>query len=257
MYGSYNDIDVERRAEALWVRIGNQHGNEDLAAVFREANLDAEVCVVVLTGADEKVFCVGGGGSAAPTDEVGRNAYWFRQMRAARDVILSVLDCDKPIIGRINGHAIGRGCSLALCCDITIIAEEAKIGDTHVKVGLAAGDGGSLLWPNLVGLMASKRFLLTGDLLTGREAADIGLFTEVAPRAELDDRTAHWIAKLGQGSPPAVALTKRALNASLRQQAVAHMDLSLGLETLSYLTEDYREGVLALGQKRQPNFKGE
>jgi enoyl-CoA hydratase len=106
-------------------------------------------------------------------------------------------------------------------------------------------------------MVTARRFLLTGDLLTGREAAEIGLVTEATPRAELDARVAIWVEKLTQSAAPtAVALTKRALNSSIRQQAAAHMDMSLGMETMSFLTQDHREGASALVEKRRPKFTG-
>ena len=257
MYGVYHAVELELRAATLWVRIGGEHRNEDIAEIFRRAHLDPAVHAIVLTGIEEKHFCVGGGGAAAPDDEQERNNYWNAGMQSAREMILAMLMCDKPIVARINGHAVGRGCSLALCCDITVMVDDAKIGDTHVKVGLVAGDGGSLLWPHLVGSVQARRYLLTGDLMTGTEAARIGLITEAVPRDALDLATDNWIGKLSQGSPAAVALTKRALNASIRQEAVAHMDLSLGLETQSFLTADYREGIAALGERRAPVFRGQ
>jgi enoyl-CoA hydratase len=105
--------------------------------------------------------------------------------------------------------------------------------------------------------VTARRWLLTGDLMTGREAASIGLVTEATPRDELDARIAHWIEKLTlSAAPTAVALTKRALNAAIRQHAAAHMDMSLGMETLSFLTEDHREGASALVEKRAPKFTG-
>jgi enoyl-CoA hydratase len=258
MYGKFDALAIELRDGALWVRMTEADAlDTELARMFWNASRDPEVRVVVLTGAAEKAFCVGSGGASAPADGPARNAFWVNGMRAARDVILSALDCDKPVIGRINGHAVGKGCSLALCCDITIMAEEAKIGDTHVKVGLTAGDGGSLIWPHLVGMVVARRYLLTGDLLTGRQAADIGLVTEAVPRAELDLRTTSWIERLTQAAAPlAVTYTKRVLNAAVRQHAAAHMDMSLGMETLSWLTEDHREGAAALIEKRTPKFNG-
>jgi enoyl-CoA hydratase len=219
-------------------------------------NSDPDVRVVVLTGAAEKVFCVGGGGKGAGETMEARDAYWFGGMQLARDVIIAALDCEKPIVGRVNGHAVGKGCSLALCCDVTVMAEEAKIGDTHVKIGLAAGDGGSLLWPYLVGPLLSRRYLLTGDLLTGREAERIGLVTETVPRAQIDERTDYWVGRLMEGSPAAVTMTKRALSAWVRKQAAEHMDMSLGLETLTFMTQDHREGSAALVQGRPPKFSG-
>lgn len=257
MLPDFEWLTVEKRGGALWVRMDEASDlSQELTQVFRSAHCDPEIRVVVLTGAKERAFCVGGGGVATPQDETSRKAYWIQAMRRARDVVLSALDCDKPIVGRINGHAVGKGCSLALCCDITVMVEDAKIGDSHVKVGLAAGDGGSLLWPDLVGLMRARRHLLTGDLLTGREAAAIGLVTEAVPRAELDARTEHWVERLAQAAPAALAMTKRALNAAMRRQATAHMDMSLGFETLSFMTQDHLEGAAALREKREPIFTG-
>jgi enoyl-CoA hydratase len=136
------------------------------------------------------------------------------------------------------------------------MAHEAKIGDTHVKIGLAAGDGGSLLWPYFVGPLLSRRYLLTGDLLTGQEAERIGLVTESVPRAEIDARTDYWTGRLMEGSPAAVTMTKRALSAWVRRQAAEHLDMSLGLETLTFMTQDHREGATALAEGRPPQFSG-
>jgi enoyl-CoA hydratase len=250
-------IDVELRGHVLWLAMRrDERPNGGLTAIFRAVNADPDVRAIVLTGASEKIFCVGGGGKGEWSSLEERDAYWYAGMQLARDVIIAALECEKPIVGRINGHAVGKGCSLALCCDITVMAEEAKIGDTHVKVGLAAGDGGSLLWPYIVGPLLSRRYLLTGDLLTGRDAERIGLVTEAVPRAEIDARTDYWTGRLMEGSPAAVTMTKRALAAWVRKQAVDHLDMSLGLETLTFMTQDHREGAAALAQGRQPDFTG-
>jgi enoyl-CoA hydratase len=256
-YKDVESIAVERRGEVLWLAMRKgQRPNADLTQIFREVNSDPDVRVVVLTGDSEKIFCVGGGGKGSWATTEERDAYWFGGMQLARDVIIAALDCEKPIVGRVNGHAVGKGCSLALCCDITVMAEEAKIGDTHVKIGLAAGDGGSLLWPYFVGPLLSRRYLLTGDLLTGKEAERIGLVTEAVPRAEIDARTDYWTGRLMEGSPAAITMTKRALSAWVRKQAAEHLDMSLGLETLTFMTEDHREGAAALAEGRPPRFSG-
>lgn len=232
------------------------HSNQELCRVFEMLSTDDSVRVVLLTGTAEKAFLVGAGGSAGRESDMDRNAYWIANFAAARDVVLKILQCDKPVIAKINGHAVGRGCSIALACDITLMAEEAKIGDPHVKVGLVAGDGGSLLWPMLVGLPLARRYLLTGDMLTGRRAADIGLITEAVPRAELDGLTDNWVERMASGASLAISLTKRALNMEICRFAANHMDASLGLETLTYFSADHAEGFAALAGKRPPVFKG-
>jgi enoyl-CoA hydratase len=256
-YEGLDAIAVERQGAVLRLAmINGKRPNADLTTIFRAVNSDPEVRVVVLTGASEKVFCVGGGGKGDWATPEEREAYWFAGMQLARDVIIAALECEKPIVGRINGHAVGKGCSLALCCDVTVMAQEAKIGDTHVKLGLAAGDGGSLLWPYFVGPLLSRRYLLTGDLLTGQEAERIGLVTESVPRVEIDARTDYWTGRLMEGSPAAVTMTKRALSAWVRAQAAEHLDMSLGLETLTFMTQDHREGAAALVEGRTPQFSG-
>ncbi|MBV9509083.1 MAG: enoyl-CoA hydratase/isomerase family protein, partial [Caulobacteraceae bacterium] len=222
---------------------------------FREISRDPATRVVVLTGAGDRAFCAGGNPTAMQ-ETVSKTAGWLRGMPEAREIILGILECDRPIIARINGHAIGAGCSLALACDITVMVDSAKIADTHVKVGLVAGDGGSLLWPHLAGLAKARRYLLTGDMLTGREAAEIGLITEAVPRQQLDERVQVWVDRFASGASRAIGYTKRALNSAIRRQGQSHMDASLGLETLSFLSEDHLEGLKAFSEKRSPVFKG-
>ena len=257
MYEQFTVLKVERRESVLWVEMPDSYGiHAELNQIFRLISRDSETRAVVLTGQGDRAFCVGGGGASALESEMGTEAWWLAGMPGARELVLSMLECDKPVIARINGHAVGVGCSIALCCDITVMVESAKIGDTHVKIGLAAGDGGSLLWPALVGWMNAKRYLLTGDLMTGKQAAEIGLITQAVSRTELDSVVEHWADRLANGATMAIGLTKRAINMSIRQQAQIHMDASLGLETMSFLTKDYQEGLQAMLQKRAPVFKG-
>src|SRR5690606_26283084 len=94
--------------------------------------------------------------------------------------------CIKPVIAKINGHAMGLGATLALFCDVSFAAAEAKIADPHVALGFVAGDGGAVIWPQLIGYNRAKEYLFTGDPLTGEEAARIGLVNRALPAAELD-----------------------------------------------------------------------
>ena len=262
MYESIKALKIERRGPVLWVILDNPPLNgttpemhSELAHVFREVSRDPETRAVVLTGAGDRGFSAGGDINKM-AEGLDDHARWCNAMPEAREIILNILECDKPVIGRINGHAIGLGASIALSCDITIMVETAKIADTHVKVGLVAGDGGSLLWPHLIGWMQAKRYLLTGDMLTGREAADIGLVTFAVPADQLDATVEEWASKLANGPTRAIALTKRSLNMAIRHEGQIFMDAQLGLETMSHLSEDHREAVFAFRDKREPNFTG-
>ncbi len=262
MYDDFKGVKIERRGPVLWITLDNPplnamtpEAHNELGYLFRVISRDPQTRAVVFTGAGEKGFSAGGN-IQTMHDELHNHARWCAGMVEAREVVLNMLECDKPIIARINGHAIGVGATIALCCDITVMVDTAKIGDTHVKIGLVAGDGGSLLWPHLVGLVKARRYLLTGDLLTGREAADIGLVTEAVTAAELDARVEHWADRLGNGATVAIGGTKRALNMELRQQAQVYMDTHLGLETTSQLSADHGAAVKAFLEKRDPTFEG-
>jgi len=262
MYDQYRALKIELRENILRVTMHNPPMNDmtdamhtEMAHVFRDISRDKNVRAVVLTGAGDRAFSAGGD-VAKMLSDVDDHARWNALLREGRETVLSIIECDKPVIARINGHAIGLGATIALCCDITIMVETAKIGDTHVKIGLVAGDGGAMLWPHLVGLMQARRYLMTGDLLTGRAAAELGLVTEAAPKEIFDATVDKWAERMAKGPTVALALTKRALNMTLRQQAQVFSDAQSGLETQSQLSADHREGIRAFLEKREPNFTG-
>lgn len=260
-YDGYQALRVERRGAAVWLTIDNPPVNAstpalrvDFDRIFRDVAGDPDARCVVLTGAG-RTFSAGGDirRMQAMIDD---HADWLLTMTEARTLVTDMLDFDKPVIGRINGDALGLGATLALCCDITIMLDTARIGDSHVRIGLVAGDGGALLWPALVGLTQARRYLLTGDLLTGAEAAAAGLVTASAPATTFDEVVDAWVEKLSRGATQAIVGTKRALNMVVRQQAAAYMDAHLGLETMSQLRGDHREAVAAFLEKRRPAFDG-
>ena len=159
-------------------------------------------------------------------------------------------------ICRLNGHATGLGASLALLSDIVIAAEPAKIGDPHVSVGLVAGDGGALIWPQLIGYAKAKRYLFTGDLLTAAEAERIGLISEVVPEADLDSRVYGLAERLAAGPLKAMKWTKVVANLPLKALFHAHFDAGVAYESMSNLSADHQEAVAAFREKRKPAFTG-
>ena len=130
------------------------------------------------------------------------------------------------------------------------------IADPHVKVGLVAGDGGSVIWPALVGYARAKRYLLTGEGISGAEAERIGLVSEAVPGDELDARVATIAGELAAGASIAIRLTKKSINMDLRQRMDRLIEAHLGYETMSYLSADHREAVNAFVEKRSPSFAG-
>jgi enoyl-CoA hydratase len=164
------------------------------------------------------------------------------------------VDAPQPVLAMINGAAIGLGATLALFADISFIDEAAKIADPHVSVGVAAGDGGAVIWPLLIGPNRAKEFLMTGDALTGREAAALGLVNHAVPAAELEARTYALAQRLATGPRLAIEFTKRAVNLYLRQVLNQVIDASIGLEGINFRTADHAEAVRAFLAKERPVF---
>jgi len=259
-YANYSAIKVGQDGHVLTITLDNPPLNgmtpaahEELTRIWADAGADPGVRVIIFTGAGERGFCAGGDPKRM-IDNWGNRERWHVGIFEARAIIVGMLECPKPVIARINGHAMGMGASLALAADITIAVEDALIGDPHVGVGLAAGDGGSLLWPNLVGLVEARRHLLGGDPLRGKEAAAKGLITESVARDDLDAAVAKWVATFLSKSPSALQTTKQALNLDILDKARRHMGEMLRLETRSWESPNHREAVQAMIDKRPPDF---
>lgn len=239
---------ILNRPEALNAVDGEMHA--ELTQVFFDAAGDPSSDVIVLTG-EGKAFSAGGD---IPWMQSIIDEGFDLTAREATRIIFSLLDCEKPIIARINGPATGFGATLALFCDISIAVETAKIGDPHVQVGFTAGDGGAVIWPQLVGYARAKEYLMTGDLMTAVEAARIGLINHAVPNDELDDRVYGLASRLTEGSQTAIRTTKMSINIGLKQLAASMMDACLAYEAISNMSRDHQEAVTAFRERRKPNF---
>jgi len=225
-----------------------------LSRIWDDIQQDPAVSVVVLTGAGERAFSAGGD-PAQMQAMIDDERLWRQTWVEARRIVWRMLECDVPIVARINGAAVGFGATLALACDFAVAVEDARIGDPHVHAGLVCGDGGALFWPALVGPARAKELLFTGELLTAQQALSLGLVNHVVPRAELDAKVMEIAAKIRSGSSRAIRLTKQLLNLPLRQQAHGLMDLGMANETLTQQGRDHAEAVAALREKRAPRFE--
>jgi enoyl-CoA hydratase len=176
-----------------------------------------------------------------------------RILDEARDLVYNILRCQKPIVSAINGPAVGAGLVVALLADISIAAENARLADGHVRMGVAAGDHAAILWPLLCGMAKAKYYLMTSDFVSGREAERIGLVSLCVPDDELADKAMEVALNLAQGPRHAIKYTKRALNQWLLQ-AGPIFDHSLALEMLGFFSEDMMAGVEALRRKEAARF---
>jgi enoyl-CoA hydratase len=261
MYEHYTMLRFARRANILTITMDNPPLNaadaalhDELTRVFDDVATDHACDVLVLTGAG-RAFSAGGDlmGMLRATEDAA-----FRHHMTARapHLLRSMLALDKPTIARVHGHAMGLGATLALLCDIVFMAEEARIADPHVNVGLSAGDGGSLIWPHLIGYARARHHLLTGESLTGAEAERIGLIHKALPLAELDVAVDAYADRLANGPQLALRATKRSINMALCAQAATAADAHLGLELMTMSSADHREAVAALLEKRPAKFAG-
>jgi enoyl-CoA hydratase len=225
--------------------------HEGLEKLWRPLGTDPEVGAIVITG-EGKGFCAGGDMVGFYPSDPGP----FDKMRGPKNLVLEMVNCEAPVVAAINGVAAGLGATIALLADIVYMADEARIGDTHVKMGLVAGDGGAVIWPLLVGLHRAKELLMGGELVTGIAAAEMGLVNYSVPEADLLDRAIAHARRLAEGPAVAIRWTKMTLNQHLRNSINLTLDAGLAVEMLSVETEDAREAGQAFSEKRDPNFCG-
>ena len=227
--------------------------HHDLSELFRTLRTESKARAVVLTGAG-RAFSAGGDMQWFPTLRTVERTHTLR--REAKQMIWDLLDIDVPIVCGLNGAAAGLGASVALLCDVVVMAEDAVIVDPHVKVGLVAGDGGAAIWPLLLGPLAAKRHLLLGDPLHAEDALRLGVAAELCPSSAVADRSMHWARRLADGAPMALQGTKQAINAQIKQALLTSFDLSMALEMPCLLSNDHAEAVDAYVNGRQPTFEG-
>lgn len=224
----------------------------ELTKIWGVVSEDPSVKVVVVTGAGDRAFSAGG--DLAHVEEmIGNPDEVAVVMKEARDLVYNILDCDKPIISAINGTAVGAGLAVALLADVSVMAEDARITDGHTRLGVAAGDHATIVWPLLCGMAKAKYYLMTADFIDGKEAERLGLVTFCTPREQVLSKAMSVAEALAKGSQPAIRATKKSLNNWMRM-AGPIFDSSLALEMMGFLGADAREGLAAVRGKRQPQF---
>ena len=221
--------------------------HRELSTVFADIGMDRRVRAVVLTGSG-RAFCAGGDLDwiAGETPETRETTFF-----EAKKIVDDLLNVPQPVIAAVNGAAAGYGLTMALMSDFSIVAEDARLSDPHVVIGLVAGDGGAMMWPILVGMARAKRYLLTGDPVLGSVAAEWGLVTEACPVGDVLPRAMELAERMAASPQGAIQGTKKALNAILHMLSSLTLDLGFQAERLSAVSEDHRSLLAAALDARE------
>jgi 2-(1,2-epoxy-1,2-dihydrophenyl)acetyl-CoA isomerase len=234
----------------------NPEMHQLLRAALERAAVEPEIRVVLLTGAG-RGFCTGQdlatrdvSAGAAPIDlAVSLGSYYNPLVRRMRAL-------PKPLICAVNGVAAGAGANIALACDIVIAARSASFIQAFSKLGLVPDAGGSYFLPRLVGTARAMGLALLAEKLDAEQAVQWGLIWKVVDDPQLASETQALARKLASGPTKGYGLLKKAMYASAGNSLDAQLDLERDLQREAGYSEDYREGVTAFKEKREPRFKG-
>ncbi len=237
----------------------------ELIDAFKRAGWSKEIGAIVLSGAGTKAFCTGGdqsghsdGGYADASSEGGSEDV-SRQARGTigmpvEELHAIIRDVPKPVIAKVRGYAIGGGNVLATLCDMTIAAEDAVFGQVGPRMGSVDPGFGTAYLSRVVGEKKAREIWFMCRRYSAKEALEMGLVNKVVRQAELDLEVESWCAELVQRSPTAIAIAKRSFNAD--SDSIKGIG-GLGMHALKlyYETAESREGVAALKEKREPDFR--
>jgi enoyl-CoA hydratase/carnithine racemase len=231
----------------------NQRTWQDLRAVFEDAQDDADVRGVILTGAGDKAFIAG-----ADISELAQVSavQAERSSSYGQEVLNLVENLGKPVVAAINGFALGGGCETAMACTIRLATETARFGQPEVKLGVPPGGGGTQRLPRLVGKGRALQLILSGEMISAQEAYRIGLVNEVVPAADLIPRAEAILKQISANAPLAVRCSLEAVNKGMETSQTEGLALEASYFGLCAGTEDKQEGTRAFLEKRAPQFHG-
>jgi len=227
----------------------------ELTEIVSEVAIDKSIKVVVFTGTG-RVFCPG-------PDIEDLNAFMndttpnrWQYMQDIGGLVLAIRNIPKPVIAAVNGNAIGAGLSLALVCDIVIASDKARFGAPFVKVGLHPDNGATSLLVQRVGVCRAIELLLTSKIIDAEQAEQIGLVNQVAPADQLDEIVWKLATDLSKMPPLSVKMTKASIYQALKLDFAEVLELEARAQSILSTTEDFKEAMAAISEKRNPIFKG-
>ncbi|HLC05149.1 MAG TPA: enoyl-CoA hydratase-related protein [Anaerolineales bacterium] len=257
----YQNLLTEEVGGVLTVQLNRPKANafdsvmvDELVAVLKRAAADDELRCLVLTGAG-RVFSAGQDVGII-AERQGTISFREHLQRTYNRVILRMRRLEKPIIGAINGAAVGAGLGIALATDIRVAAESARFVFGFTGIGLTADSATSLTLPLLVGLTRASEMAFTNSPVSADQALAYGLVNRVVPDSDLPAEVAEMAASLASGPTRALGLTKRAFNRTMFEALERTLDYEAYLQDIASQTEDHHEGVEAFMEKRNAQFRG-
>jgi len=230
-----------------------------LSTTLQAANIDPDVRVVVLTGAG-RGFCSGldlkdqTSGSGSGAIQPGRGGYQLFDLHNSPPIVINRMD--KPMICALNGAAAGYGMDLALGCDIRIASENAKLGAVFAKRGVLPESGGCWYLPRLIGWAKAAEVAFLGEVLDANRSLELGLLNRVVPHDQLMPEAMKWATQIANNAPLSIQSTKRMMRLGQDETfetAVDHIFLQL---LPLFQSSDFKEGLSAFAERREPQFKG-
>jgi len=260
MPASYETLLIERRGRVAIITINrpekrnalNIKTRQEGAAALDELRNDAEIGVVVFTGAGDKSFIAG----ADIAEFANRTALTQRDVMLDRSLFNAIDSFPKPVIAMVNGYCLGGGCELALACDLRIASETASFGQPEINLGIIPGGGGTQRLTRLIGEGKAMELILTGDIIDAKTAYTLGLVNTVVPAADLEAKTMELANRIAEKSPIALQMAKEAVKLASRSNLDEGLRREVDLFALCFSSEDKDEGVGAFLEKRKPQFKG-
>ncbi len=232
-----------------------QRMKDELAHALDALENDAGVRVLLVTGAGEKAFCAGADVKERSASDPSPAEFHARQQLTHR-LFTRIEQFARPVIAALNGVAFGGGAEIALCADLRIAADTARIGLTEVDLGVIPAGGGTQRLPRLVGAAKAKELIYTAARLDAHEALAIGLVNRVVPAAQLREASLALARTLAAKPPLALRFAKQAIDAGMQADTRTAMEFELYAASILFATDDRKEGMRAFVEKRAPRFRG-
>lgn len=236
----------------------NGQMERELAAALREIAQDADVRVMVLAAAGEKAFCAGGDISDTDPGRLGTTAPEISTglRRLYREIMLPLYEMAVPTIAMVQGAASSWGFDLVLACDLRIGSEKARFNEGFTRVGLTPATGGVWLLPRVVGLPKAAELIFTAEMIDASTALALGVLNRVVPPADLEKETMALATRIARMPPLAIRLSKLQLRRGLQTDFATALDLAAQCQGICITSEDSKEAIRAMFEKREATFTG-